>query len=256
MPLFAPSVAIHRGSGEFDMRKFLFTTAAVVAFSSASALAADMPTKAPVIKAAPMFDWSGFYVGAHAGYGWGRSTWTALTESDIADIGDRFPMRPGGALGGGQVGYNWQNGQAILGVELSGTMASMKDTFVSPVSDAISGRTKVGPLWAATAKLGFATDRNLLYVKGGYAGARIEISAVNTADNVSFSSERARSGWTIGGGWEYAVTPTWIFGVELNHYDFGSARHDVVATGNSLESFDVRSTVQSVTARLSYRFGS
>jgi outer membrane immunogenic protein len=161
---------------------------------------------------------------------------------------------------GGQFGYNWQNGQSVLGVELSGAASWLSDMIVSPFfPESDRERTAVSSLWTATARVGFAADRYLFYIKGGYAGARVQINAIELdgADSTTFAAGKTRHGWTIGGGWEYAFASNWSFGAEFNYLDFGSADYrgfNTEAPPGS-ERFAVRSTVQSVIARLNYRFG-
>jgi outer membrane immunogenic protein len=241
------SMAPPRG-GAFEMKNLLLASVAAVALYSTPSLA-QSPT-------APVFDWSGFYVGANAGYGWGASTWTAAVAGFFALApGDQFPTLPRGALAGGQVGLNWQSGPLVLGAEFSGAAGSMNDTIVSPFISSDRERTRVSSIRSATAKLGLAVDRHLLYAKGGAARSHIKIVA-DASPLAVFSGDRTRTGWTIGAGWEYALAPNWILGVEFNHYDFGSAEYRGILPGDDdPEIFSVRSTVQSLVARLSYKFG-
>jgi outer membrane immunogenic protein len=229
------------------MKWRLLACAAAVAFSSAPALAQS--------PAAPTFDWSGFYVGANAGLGWGRSVWTDTIGGFFTDVpGRQFSTRPLGALAGGQVGYNWQARQSMLGVELSGAFSSMDDSIVSPFFSVDTVRTRVASLWSAAAKLGFAIDRSLFYLKGGYASALINANI--DSPNTFFAVGRTRNGLTFGAGWDFALTPNWAVGVEFNHYGFGSARYSEIIPGDDdPETFSVKSSVQSLTARLNYRFG-
>ena len=126
------------------MRRFqcaLLASAAVIGFVSI-APAADMPTKAPVYKApvaAPVSNWTGFYVGLNAGYAWGNSDPTLIDPTTEAPFfhNATTPATPGlsprGFIGGGQVGYNWQTGQWVFGgeVDFSGLNAKA-DATVSP----------------------------------------------------------------------------------------------------------------------------
>lgn len=202
-----------------------------------------------------MFNWSGFYVGVNAGVGWGRSVWTDAIGGFFTDAaGDQFDTNPRGPLVGGQVGYDWQNGPWVLGIELSGAFGATKDAIVSPFFSVDTVRTKIDSLWSATARLGFAFDRTFVYVKGGYAGANVRANIDST--DTFFEVDRARRGFTVGAGLDHALAPNWILGIEFNHYDFGSAKYSEVIPGDDdPEIFAVRSTVQSLVARLSYKFG-
>ena len=99
--------------------KKLAVAVSVLAASAAAASAADMPVKArPVIAAG--LDWSGVYIGAHAGYGGGMNDWTSIQPA--VDFVAR------GALVGGQVGINKQLGSFVFGLELDGSWADIKGT--------------------------------------------------------------------------------------------------------------------------------
>lgn len=108
------------------MKKFLLATTALVAFS-AGAQAADlgaprMPIAAAVV--APVFNWTGFYVGAHFGYGWGNTNWTFLAGPDTLNP----PPRPNGVFGGLQLGYNFQINNIVLGLEADAALAGLRGT--------------------------------------------------------------------------------------------------------------------------------
>jgi len=237
------------------MKKFLLVGVFAGALGT-GALAADMPAKAPVFTTGS-FNWQGFYAGVNAGYGWGSSIWTDDDGGFFSAVGDQFHMRPKGALAGAHIGYNWQFGQTVFGIELSGDAGWMKNKIISPFFPLVdTEQTKLSSIWAATAKLGFAVDRNLVYLKGGYAGARIKINADSTL-NESFAQTKTRTGLTIGGGFEHAITPNWLLGIEYDYYNFGSVHYAGFDIGVDVtrEDFAVRSSVQAVVARVSYKFG-
>jgi outer membrane immunogenic protein len=230
------------------MKKFLLASAAVVVVCGTPAFAET--------QSAPILNWSGFYVGANAGYGRGNSTWTDTFNGFFAELGDRFVTHPRGALAGAQFGYNWQNGRSIVGVEMYGARAWLNDQIVSPIFPTTdTEQTSLSAIWAATTRFGQAFDRTLFYLKAGYAGARIKINAhAGPPENAFFSAGKTAHGWTIGAGFEYALTPTWLLGLEYNYFDFGSTSHSGRHI-DGIEDFAVRSTVQSVIARVNYRFG-
>jgi outer membrane immunogenic protein len=180
-----PSVMV--GNEEIAMKKVLL--AALMAGVASSALAADLPTrKAPpapqVYAAPPVFSWTGFYVGLNGGWGGGSSG---------GDFGS-----PTGGLVGGTVGYNYQVGQFVAGLEGDWDWADLNKNgsiLGNPYSN------KVDQLLTARARAGFAMDRALLYVTGGYAGAEDKVSMPGF-----FSSTDWRSGGAFGGGIEYAFT--------------------------------------------------
>jgi len=268
--------------------------------------AADMAVKAPPMAApAPAFDWTGFYIGANAGGGWSPNSsdpynglvWPAFAVfPPQAPIITVFPGQFGtlagtggnnsGFIGGGQIGYNWQVRQFVLGLEadavgtdLHGSSASATRTFGPPgfpINVPVSQTVTVnfGHVdWMASfrGRIGFAADRALFYATGGAAVAGIGATTTTVVNGPgialpagTFSSpgsgSTTRWGWTLGGGIEWAFNRNWSLGGEYRHTDFGSrgvtfvipdGLGNVLATGAT----NARLTVDQVTARLNYRFG-
>lgn len=174
------------------MKKIL--TAALMAGVATSAFAADLPTAkgpppAPVF-IAPPFTWTGVYVGVNGGYGFGSG-------------GNAVFGNPSGGLVGGTVGYNYQIGQFVTGVEGSLDWANL--TKNQALLDGSMTSAKVNSLGNILARFGFAADRTLFYVAGGYAGGDVEGNDM-TARGLAFSNSGWQNGWALGGGIEYAVT--------------------------------------------------
>ncbi len=169
------------------MKKFLL--AALLAGVATSAFAADLPTRKappPPVPAyvPPAFSWTGFYIGVNGGYAFG---------SGGKDFGS-----PSGGLAGVTAGYNYQIGQLVLGVESDWDWADLTKSgvnFVAPYS------SRIDDLFTARARAGYAVDRALLYVTGGYAGAEDKIGLAGFGSQSDW-----RSGGVIGGGLEYAFT--------------------------------------------------
>ena len=147
-----------------------------------------------------------------------------------------------GFAGGGQLGYNWQTGAFVYGVEadLSGLDAGGTSGFLAALPGALyvnQGWAKTSVDWLATARLraGYAVDRLLMYATAGLAfgGASASSGSVGTdgftVDTFAGSSSSTRVGWTAGGGGEYAFTDHWIGRVEALYYDLGSANYAVAA---------------------------
>src|SRR5262245_27815631 len=227
--------------GRSTMKKFLLVGVSAAALGT-GAFAADMPAKVPVRKAVAPFSWQGFDAGVNAGYGWGSSIWTDVLDGFFSTPGLPFHMRPKGALAGAHIGYNWQSGQSVFGIELSGDGGWMKNKIISPLFPAAdTEQTKVSSIWSATAKLGFALDRNLVYLKGGYAGARIKINADSSSiddGNVFFARTKTRNGLAFGGGLEHAITSNWLLGIEYDYYNFGSAHYTGFNIGDAVSRED------------------
>ncbi|MFG1347115.1 outer membrane protein [Xanthobacter autotrophicus DSM 431] len=204
-----------------------------------AAQAADLATKPMVTKApvAPAFSWTGFYIGANAGYGWGQTTFSnsydPLNPSTLVNADADFGTD--GAVVGGQIGYNWQINQVVLGVEadaawsdISGSGSYFNGVASSCVQSNDACTAKTEAFGTIAARLGVAFDRVLVYAKGGAAWAVTKYTAGNTdfvtpAFSYQASVDETRWGWTIGGGVEWAFTNNWSAKVEYNYMDFGSS---------------------------------
>lgn len=154
--------------------------------ATGAATAADMPRKAPAYYAPAFYDWTGFYIGANAGYGW------------VEDSG------PKGFIGGGQLGYNWQTGRLVFGVEGDIQYTGMKQ---DETVGGITASAKVQSFATARARLGYAFDRLMVYGTGGFAYTKTELSLTNGIATISDS--KWSSGWTAGGGVEWAAWDRW-----------------------------------------------
>jgi len=188
------------------MKKLLLAVVAAMTLGT-GAQAADlgsprMPIAAAVV--APVFNWSGFYLGAHVGYGWGRTT----ANNGLIDI----PANTHGPLIGGQIGFNYQINQIVLGVEADLALAAVMGRPAA--NPAIYYRTSA--LGSLRARAGFAVNRALIYATGGLALHNSLVGQGGTNDRAW------RMGWTIGAGVEYALTQNWTAKVEYSYANFGT----------------------------------
>jgi outer membrane immunogenic protein len=225
------------------VKKFTAMAAAIAAFGFVnSAIAADMPTKAPVPMMVPMYNWGGWYVGGNVGYGWGVNSDPSATFVDapglgigpyVAAGGNVTPnVRPKGVLGGLQLGYNLQSNNFVYGlvtdIQASGVKASGTNTVTPPGGFVTSSQTNSVEIdWFGTlrAKLGVAQNNWLFYATGGaaYGGVKTSGSFVAPAAPVTIagSNTTTKFGWTAGAGIDYGLTPNWIIGVEYLYVDLG-----------------------------------
>lgn len=229
-----------------SLRQFLAASVAAVAFSGA-AVAADLPSRrvAPVAPyVAPIFTWTGFYAGVNAGYGWGSFT------KDPKYVFDN----PSGFVGGGQIGYNYQIGQFVVGLETDIQYADLKsnnNSFAIAVPGYAAGGSNAGVEWFGTVRgrLGFAIDRALVYATGGFAygGGGSNNYVYN---GVYYSgNDNTRTGWTLGGGVEYAFTDNLTAKVEGLYVNLGKSDNNFAYVGNRKDTeFGV------VRAGLNYKF--
>ena len=228
------------------MKKFLYACGALVALIAAGpTVAADLAVRAVPPVYAPN-DWSGFYIGAHAGWGWGH------------DPG----VSSNGFVGGAQFGYNQQWGAWLGGLELDISGANVKGTANVPVVSSTSLITTPASivtqsenfhlLGSARARIGFLASPNLLlYGTGGLAWTRFEQSISETITRTT------EFGWAAGAGGEFKITDRWLFRVEYLHYDFGNGPTASASTTTvtSTSSQSGHLTVDVVRAGLSLRFG-
>ena len=188
-----------------------------------AAYSADIPAStylAPPIAASAFYNWTGFYVGANAGYGFGRAS-TDFSAGALSDT-----TSPSGLIGGGQFGYNWQIGRWLLGAEAdfqwSGELA---DGTVSGGRVTITHTDKL--TWFATgrARLGLAYHRWLVYGTGGIAYGAVDSDAtVTSATGTStISSSDNNVGWVVGIGLESALRNNWTWRLEYLYLDLGTA---------------------------------
>ena len=222
--------------------------AALPVVMSAPASAADMrrpPPVAPVVPVAYVHNWTGFYIGGHIGGAWSDRCLTVTTFVGSA-CNDTS-----GWLGGGQLGFNFQTGQFVFGVELSGSW--------SDIGGGNASGTLPGGWWFSsdgkslvllTGRIGYAFDRVLIYITGGGAWARNTVDLFNGAAVTSVEFDR--QGWTLGAGFEYAFSPNWSFAGQYNFVDLGSK--DVFFAIPAVAG-SVSQDVHIATLRLNYRFG-
>ena len=242
------------------MKKFLLGTVGLLALGlGAPASAADMAVKAPppAPMLAPMYDWSGFYIGANGGWAQSRNCWD-FVNTVVGTFSEGCHERSGGVVGG-QIGYRWQANQWVFGLEAQGDWADLSHTRVSLFDPTLSTRIKTDGIGLFTGQIGYAWNQTLLYVKGG---AAVTSNRFSILDNLNFGAELAsasstRWGGVVGVGFEYGFTPNWSFGVEYDHLFMGDANNTftVVAPFAAVISNRVSQDVDMVTLRLNYRFG-
>lgn len=204
--------------------------AATVLGLSGAAQAADlrMPIKAAPIPMA-VFSWTGFYLGAEIGYAWGKdSTTEYLTGTNtLTGLGWNYPIS--GVTGGLFAGGNYQIGALVIGAEADIEAANIRGGFYDlPVGG--SGDTRINWQGSMRGRLGFAVDRVLVYGTGGLAFANISHSNQNLVARTSEGVSAVRTGWTVGGGVEMAVTQQFLIRAEYRYTDYGKYRYDSIVT--------------------------
>jgi opacity protein-like surface antigen len=243
--------------------------AAVALLTGGPVRAADMLPR-PVVQATTIpWNWSGLYLGGHVG--------GALGMTDVADpfgvalFGDR--VRSPGFIAGGQIGYNYQSGPVVVGIEadMSWDASDGTNTCFAVSGNTVSSNCRVRPDFYATltGRLGYAAGRALLYAKGGAAWTHGTVDMFFNQNNFgpgfttgvfNSSSSFDATGWTAGGGIEYALTPAWSAKLEYDYLHFGS--RDVATpyvagnpSGLTAPVTSVAEQVHQVKFGLNYRFG-
>lgn len=255
------------------MRKFLGFVG-VASLLAGPAIAADLGTRAPVYKApppSPVFSWAGWYIGLNAGAEWGSGNGSAVgTPGPCSAVlagcvsvpnystlmanavgGTGFGGNNNGFIGGGQIGYNWQSGTLVTGIEAdiqglsannggsSGVVVIPSPAFPAfPLTETFANEHRVDWLGTVRGRLVWlATPTFLIYGTGGLAYGGVKASTAITqsiappdpsipASGIGGVSE-TRAGWTVGGGLEWMFAPNWSLKGEYMYFDLGSASYDI-----------------------------
>jgi outer membrane immunogenic protein len=245
------------------MKKLLLGAIGLIALgmaapASAADLAARPYTKAPPPVVAPIYDWTGFYIGGNGGWGQSRNCFDFAPTLGGVFVADGCRERSGG-LAGGQIGYRWQASQWVFGLEAQGDWADLSGQRISLINPAFSTRTTTDGIGLFTGQIGYAWNAALFYVKGGAAVTSNRFSILDTLTGFQFASvSSTRWGGAVGVGFEYGFAPNWSFGVEYDHLFMGDANNTFTGLTPAAAAFvnnRVSQDVDMVTARINYRFG-
>jgi outer membrane immunogenic protein len=233
-------------------RNFGAAAIAVLISAAGPAIAADLPVKAP----APVYSWTGFYLGADiGGYGAGQSATTnpfpspgfgapAIIGAGVPGFGNlptTHDLGGAGALGAIHAGYNWQVSNWVVGLEGDVALIHRSVTDIESVFEtfapapAFNMQVTANSQWLASmrGRVGWTAGSWLLYATGGAAWTSTSYTANATgtisgpvvlpgvAAGVNF--DETKTGWVVGTGFEWMLSPNWIVRAEYLHYDFGGA---------------------------------
>ena len=196
---------------------------------SGAATAADLPKYPPMAPIAPIaqaFNWTGFYVGGHVGYTWGRDTTFEYLSANNLLVGGPFRFHGNSFFGGIHAGDNYQYGPLVAGIEADIDATGVRGGFYDAPNLARFNpgglvRTRIDAQGSLRGRLGYALDRLLIYGTGGFALADIKYSYNNPTTGVTDNTSRMRSGYTVGGGLEYAITDHLTSSIEYRYSNFG-----------------------------------
>jgi outer membrane immunogenic protein len=237
------------------MKRALILSALLVA-GAMPAMAADLPVKAPPPIPAPVWSWTGFYLGANGGYSWGRSSRTVdfVTATGAIITGAGSVTTGGtdlnGGLFGGQIGYNWQTSNWVWGLEADIQWANQRGGTLFNCLGAcltfVPGLTAAGAVvdqkleWFGTVRgrAGFLfSPTTLLYATGGLAYGSLQtdvtvggITPAGLAVSATASGSNTRVGWTVGGGAEWKFSPNWSAKLEYLYMDIGRTSNTAFLT--------------------------
>jgi opacity protein-like surface antigen len=203
------------------------------------------------------YHWSGLYIGGYFGAGWGSTHWTFTNDGDTAN------PRLAGLLGGGDIGYNYQIGKWVFGIEGDGSWTNARGAAPCPTGFFYNCEIRTSWLSTATARVGYVPwDRLLVYAKGGAAiaqdraeswcntGSQPTIPAAGLVGCPSQSDSKTKTGWTVGWGSEFGLTQNVSVKSEIMYFDLGSDRYDIAGI-----STDIRRNGFTSTVGLHFRFG-
>ena len=267
-------------------------------FAGLVALTAWSPAFAadkPIVKAPPAaYDWTGFYIGGHAGGSWSTTTFTdtafpmqmnncCVGASNVTNTSAGSDANASGFLGGAQVGAVQQIGHLAVGVDLDWSAANLKgsgaavfaNAFGNPSGSQVTEAYDVRTRWTATATttLGLTHDRWMLYGKAGVALAdnsyNLAINGTGNTTPFSFASSTSDLlvGWTVGTGVKLAIADAWFLNLEYDYMNFGSKAQNFAGTlsatpwsggsFNPAANFtpEFYQSISEVKVGLNYRFG-
>lgn len=195
------------------IKKVVFGVATALVVASVPAAAADLPRGAPPVPYVNgpynVYSWSGAYLGVNLGYQWGS----------VSNLG----ADPAGFAGGGQLGYNWQTGQFVFGLEADLQGSGAEDTFAAfkfsnPYFGTVRGRA------------GLAMNNVLLYVTAGlaYGGGKLTVPGA--------SESHGEFGWTGGAGIEVGMTPNWSVRAEYLYIDLDDSTYVLTGLSHGIQS--------------------
>jgi len=242
------------------MKKIALVAAATVMFAgaaSAADLAARPYTKAPV--APPVMTWGGFYVGVQGGGGWGNSDEVFFPTPNVPTFIGTQKYDLTGGFAGGVVGYNWQAGAFVFGLEgdyhwadISGRSAVIN---IGPPSRLDTYFTQLRGFGDIKGRLGYAAGPALFFVSGGAAVGDIQHrydAALNGGAANTFVQDTTRWGWTVGAGAEYMFAPNWSAKIEYNYIDLGKS---TIRYAPGTDRSEWTDTFHTVKVGVNYHFG-
>jgi outer membrane immunogenic protein len=235
------------------------------------------------VSAAPV-NWTGFYIGGNLGYGWGSDTGSGFNSFTDIPVGGSFfgaagyfgaggnvlpGVTPKGVIGGGQIGYNWQNNPAwvwglVADFQASGMKDSASATVTPPgfVNTIQTNDSKIDWFGTVRGRAGFTSANWLLYGTGGLAygkvrtDTRLDCAPCAPPQFFAGSTSQTKAGWTLGAGLELAMFPHWTVGAEYLYFDLGkiTTTAALVSGTNSGTTFASESAFRGSIVRMTFNY--
>ena len=211
-------------------------------------------------------NWTGFYLGLHGGYAWSEVSETSTNTNfwnagGAVPLGTPFVSDTDGAIFGGQIGYNHQVSNWVMGVEATYSGGGLRETgAISPFFPTMDVYgAKISDIITVTGRLGYATGHSLVYVKGGYASAEVETRhAFLPVLGVESLSSGRHDGWTLGAGVETKLSANWSLALDYSYINLDDASRSAGITFGGVVFSTITSRVDpedihAVTVRINVR---
>jgi high affinity Mn2+ porin len=224
--------------------------AGVVLATCSYALGADLPNRLPLKAPVPsaIYDWTGFYLGGHVGYGGGSF---GPGTNPLPEQGVFFPHSVTGLIGGYQAGYSRQfSNHVVLGIEADASFTSPLD---GPALTPSPFSTTLDYVGTVRGRIGYAFGTLLPYVTGGFAWGHGRVNFDDGGGSALKLHAQNQPGWAAGAGVEFAVSGNWTAKLEYNYIDLARRTYDLSAGG--FPSINVEPKIHLVKFGLNYRFG-
>ncbi len=243
------------------MKKVLLSTVALIAFAAPAAaadLAARPYVKAPPAPIAVVYDWSGFYIGANGGWGSSRKCWDFTTPAGTFVAAEGCHDATGGTAGG-QIGYRWQTGTWVFGLEAQGNWADFQGSNVSLIDPTLRNQSRIDAFGLFTGQIGCAANNVLFYVKGGAAVTADRFRQFDVPTGVAGCQHRRRHPLGRRGRRRASNSASRRTGRSASNTTTCSCRTAPIPSSTPTGAFfgtdRIRQDVDLVTVRVNYRWG-
>jgi len=234
-----------------QLKAALAALASLALLAGGTAVAADLGSSrllppAPDLPA--FYSWTGAYAGVQGGYSWGNDRVSRFLNGN--GVGATSSYSTDSALGGGHVGFNYQFGSIVLGIEGDAEAVNARGGY----SDAgVTGRVQRDWQGSVRGRIGYAFDRFMIYGTGGAAFTEFDYRVLNPATGLGERMQNSATGWNIGAGVNFAFTDNLILGAEYRYTDYGKVDHLGRGAVPGLVS-ELEPKLHTVRASVAYKF--